>query len=299
MTTEAPWDHYRTFEAVARLGSLTAAARALGLSQSTVSRHLASLEAGAGSPLLLRETPVRLTRRGEALLGAIRPMTSAALGAQAALEATPELRGLVTVTTVGEVVRWALAGHLADFCQTYPHLRLRLLADNRVNSLAAGEADVAVRLARPTRGDLTARKLCAETFGYFAARSLALGPDTPWLGLTGSLARIPEQLHTERAFAPRPPRVLVEDVEALGKIVQSGVGVATLPRRFAAGLDGVVEVQGAQVGAASIGPTPPREFWLVVHRAKQRLPRVRAVMTWLERTLAAGSSPAAAFRPPG
>lgn len=279
------WDPLRTFEAVARLGSLTAAAKALGVSQSTVSRHVMRLEEQAGSPLLIRESPIRLTERGEALIEAVGPMVDAALGARAALEASPELRGVVTVTTVGEVLRWVLAPALPAFYEAYPRLQLRLLADNQVTSLAAGEADVAVRMARPERGELVARKLRSESYGYFAARGLEVGDDVPWLGLSGSLAQIPEQRRADRAFASRPPRLLVEDVESLGQAVQQGLGVAILPRRFAARLEGVREVRPSAIGARELGPIPVRAFWLVVHRSKHRIPKIRAVMQWVGETM--------------
>ncbi len=282
------WDLLRTFEAVARLGSLTAAAKSLGVSQSTVSRHLGRLEADAGSPLLLREPPARLTARGASLLAAVQPMVDAALGARAALESTPELRGVVTLTTVGELLRWVLARELPRFFLAHPHLRLRVLAGNQIDSLAAGDADLALRLARPARGELVARRVATETFGFYAAASLSLHAEVPWLGLAGSLARIPEQRHAERAFAARRPRLLVEDVESLGLAVQAAMGVAILPRQLAARLDGVDEVAPAAVGAKALGPIPARDVWLVVHRAKQRVPKVRAVMAWLERALGAG-----------
>jgi DNA-binding transcriptional LysR family regulator len=281
MGVQMEWDLLRTFEAVARLGSLTAASKALGVSQSTISRHMARLEQGAGSPLLLRESPLRLTERGSALLAAVQPMVDAALAAQSALEDTPGLHGEVTLTTVGELVRWELAPRLAEFYRAFPHLRLRILAHNRINSLAAGEADVALRLARPERGELVARKVRAESYAFFAASSLELHPEVPWLGLTGSLADIPEQRHAERAFATRPPRLLVEDVESLGLAVEAGLGVAILPRALAARLDGVVEVAPRQIGARSSDRIPSRDIWMVVHRSKQHVPRVRALMGWL------------------
>lgn len=288
MGLELPWDRLRTFEAVVRQGSLTAAARVLGVSQSTVSRHLSQLEEDAGSPLLLRESPVRPTQRGEALLVAVRPMVDAALAAQAALEDAVELRGQVTVTTVGEVVRWVLVGQLASFYREHPHLQLRLLAENQVTSLAAGEADLALRMARPERGDVVARKLTTQTYGFHAAASLRLHAEVPWLGLAGSLARIPEQRHAERAFASRPPRLLVEDVEALGLAVKAGLGVAVLPRQLAARLGGVVEVESGCVGARPLGAIASRELWMVVHRSKRSVPKVRAVMGWLAEVLGAG-----------
>jgi len=275
------WDLLRTFEAVARLGSLTAASKALGVSQSTVSRHLARLEESAASPLLLRESPLRLTERGASLLATVQPMVDAALGARSALEDTPELHGEVTLTTVGEMVRWELTPRLPEFYRAFPHLRLRILADNRISSLAAGEADVALRLVRPERGELIARKVGTESYAFFAASSLELHPEVPWMGLAGSLAGIPEQRHAERAFATRPPRLLVEDIESLGLAVEAGLGVALLPRGLAARLDDVVEVPPRQIGARSSDPLPSRDIWMIVHRSKQHVPRVRALMKWL------------------
>lgn len=275
------WDHLRTFESVSRLGSLTAAAKALGVSQSTVSRQLKLLEARAGSPLLLRDTPVTLTPRGTELLAAVAPMIEAALAAESALDDRPELHGTVSVTTVGELLRWALVPALPDFYARHPRLSLRVLADNRVSSLAAGDADIALRFVRPQRGDLVSRKIHTEHYGLFASRELELHPEVPWLGLAGSLAEIDEQQHAERAFADRAPRLLVEDLESLGMAVRDEVGVAVLPRGFGGRLRDVVEVEAGAVGAVDIGPVPSRALWMVVHGSKARVPKVRAVMDWV------------------
>lgn len=274
------WDHLRTFESVARLGSLTAASKALGVSQSTVSRQLKQLEARAGSPLLLRDTPVTLTPRGNELLAAVAPMIEAALTAEAALDDRPELEGTVSITTVGELVRWVLVPALPEFYARHPRLSLRVLADNRLSSLAAGDADIALRFVRPERGDLVARRVHTEHYALFASRELELHPKMPWLGLSGTLGQIAEQQFAERAWGDRPARLLVEDLESLGLAVRDGLGVAVLPRGFAARLRGVVEVEPAALGAAELGAVPSRALWMVVHAAKARLPKVRAVMDW-------------------
>lgn len=260
---------------------------------------MARLEGLAGSPLLLRESPVRPTERGLDLLRAIAPMVDGALSARAALENALDLQGEVVLTTVGEVARWILAPRLASFCRAYPRIRLVVLAGNERKSLAAGEADLALRMARPNEGELVGRRLGHETFGYFVHRDLPLSTDTPWLALSGSLKLVAEQQHAARAFAAREPRIAVEDVEALGLLVQAGLGVAVLPRGFAARLEGVVETSPARVGAKELGPVPPRALWLVVHRRKHKIPKIRAVMDWVvdvwesaerQRTLRATSS---------
>ncbi|MDF1663144.1 MAG: LysR substrate-binding domain-containing protein, partial [Planctomycetota bacterium] len=105
---------------------------------------------------------------------------------------------------------------------------------------------------------------------------------TPWLGLTGSLAEIPEQRYMNTLFASRPPFILVEDVESLGIMMESGVGVALLPEVLAEKFNNVIEIQPEQVGAKAIAPPLGRDIWLVTHRSRQKLPKVRAVIDWLD-----------------
>jgi DNA-binding transcriptional LysR family regulator len=275
------WEHLRTFEAVARLGSLTKAAKALGVSQSTVSRHLDRLEASARSPLLLRESPAKLTERGEAVLGSIGQMIEGALAARCALEQSEALSGEVTVTTVGELLRWRLVSRMSSFDALHPQVRVRVLVNNGIHSLAADEADIALRWVRPQRGELVGRRLRVESYALCAARGLRLGPEVAWLGLAGALADIPEQRYAARVFEGRAAKWRVEDLESLGRMVEAGLGVGVLPRRFAARLKEVREVSAQEVGGQAGGALPERALWMVMHQSKQRIPRVRAVSEWL------------------
>lgn len=279
------WDLLRTFEAIARLGSLNAAARALGVSQSTVSRQLLKLEEHAGATLLLRETPVRLTPRGESLLEAAQAMTRAALQASAALSQQDELRGEVTISTVAELVRWVLVPKLDELYRAHPQLQLKFLVSNQILSLAANEADLAIRMTRPVSGDLVSKRLRIITQGVFIHEALAVDEQTPWLGLAGSLAQLPEQRYAMTLFAGRPQRLAVEDVEALGLAAAQGLGMAVLPVDLAAKHPQLRAVTPRSVYEHA-GPLPTREIWLVVHRAKQRLPQLRAVMSWLDASFA-------------
>lgn len=276
------WDTLRSFELIARLGSLTAAAKALGVSQSTISRQLQKLEDEAGSPLLFRENPIRLTDRGEALLDAVSPMVDAALAAQSVLDDLPQPEGEVVLTTVGEILRWMLSPQLPSFIRNFPKIQLRFLITNQIVSLAAGDADLSLRMTRPDSGDLFAKRLYSFQYKLFAASTLKLHAHTPWLGLTGSLAEIPEQRAMNKLFASRPPTALVEDIESLGIMVECGTGVALLPEALAERFKGLVEVQPQQVGAKASRPLPARDVWLVTHRSRHKLPKVRAVISWLE-----------------
>jgi DNA-binding transcriptional LysR family regulator len=275
------WDHLRTFEAVARLGSQTAAAHALGISLSSVSRHIARLEAQAGTPLLSRGPDAALTDSGLALREAVQPMLRAALAARSALDTSAALSGEVVITSVGELVRWRLADKVKVLVERHPELRLRLLTSNQVVNLATGEADIALRMARPERGELIARRLSLVSYALCIHAALPRTPQTPWLSLTGSLAQLPEQRYIERCFADRTPRLMVENTEALGMLVEAGLGAAILPRSLIGRLRDVVEITPQELGARAAEPLPERSLWLVVHPTRQHIPRVRAVIHWL------------------
>ena len=246
---------------------------------------MSKLEAGAGSPLLVRTAPLELTDRGAALRDAAAQMTLAAQGARAALESTAALRGEVRVAAVREVVRWWLLPRLPELVARHPELRLTLFSGNEVMSLAAGEADLALRWARPTRGDLVVRRLHTERYGLYAHPELERGPRTPWLGLAGSLARIPEQRVADQIFGDRPARLRFEDYESLGVAVSMGLGVALLSTMFVTQLGGMVRVEPEEVGGARV-ELPTRTMWLVIHRTRQDLPVVRAVIAWFDELFA-------------
>ena len=216
---------------------------------------------------------------------AVRPMVDAALAAQSALDDTPDLSGEVTITTVGEVVRWELCRRLPDFADRFPHLHLRVLTSNLLHSLAAGEADLALRFLRPESGDLAAERLGRVQYGVFAAEGIDVTAETAYLGLAGALEAIPEQRYAEQLFHGRPPRVAVEDVESLGLAVQAGLGLAVLPLNLARQLGGLQQLDPADVAGDDAEPLPARDLWLVVHRARRDLPKIRAVAQWLRERL--------------
>jgi DNA-binding transcriptional LysR family regulator len=173
MTRRAPnWDELRTFVEVARDGSLSGAARRLGLTQPTVGRHIDALEAALGSTLFTRSprgltpTPAALALgpHAEAMAAA-----AAALGRAASGEAAAD-RGAVRVTASDVVGCEVLPPILATFHAEHPSIAIELALTNRNEDLARRDADIAVRMVRPTQSGLVARRIGSSRIKLYAHR---------------------------------------------------------------------------------------------------------------------------------
>lgn len=171
MTTAEPsWELYRSFLAVVREGSLSGAARAIDLTQPTVGRHVDALEAALGASLFtrspggLRATPVALSLvpHAEAMASAAGALRRAASGEAA------EARGAVRVTASEMVGVEVLPAALAAFREAHPRIDLELVISNRTADLSRREADVAVRMVKPTQASLVARRIGAVRIGLHA-----------------------------------------------------------------------------------------------------------------------------------
>ncbi len=165
------WDDLRFFLAIARTGSLTAAARELRVTQSTVGRRLASLESSLGARLLHR-TPEGyvLTLAGEAILGQAERVEAEALSVERAVGGRDaQLEGIVRVAAVETLASHVLAPCFCALQSRSPEIVIELLADVRQLSLAMREADVAVRLSRFEQHDLIARRIGGLAYGLYAS----------------------------------------------------------------------------------------------------------------------------------
>jgi DNA-binding transcriptional LysR family regulator len=168
----ADWDHYRTFLAVLDEGSLSGAARVLGLTQPTVGRHVETLEADLGQALFTRSA-AGLSPTETAL--AVRPHAEAMAAAAEALVRTAsgeadQVRGAVRVTASDIVGVEVLPPILAGFHEAWPEVAIELNTSNRQEDLIPREADIAVRMARPTQGSLLAKRIGAVQVRLYAHR---------------------------------------------------------------------------------------------------------------------------------
>jgi DNA-binding transcriptional LysR family regulator len=173
MTKRAPnWDELRTFVEVARDGSLSGAARRLGLTQPTVGRHIDALEAALGLTLFTR-SPRGLTPTPAASM--LEPHVEAMAAAAAALDraASGEAaadRGTVRITASDVIGCEVLPPILAGFHAEHPGITIELVLTNRNEDLARRDADIAVRMVRPTQSGLVARRIGTSRIGLYAHR---------------------------------------------------------------------------------------------------------------------------------
>jgi DNA-binding transcriptional LysR family regulator len=174
MTENKPsWDFYRTFLGVLREGSLSGAARALGLTQPTVGRHVDALEQAVGYALFVR-TQQGLSPTQEAL--ALRPYaealesTSSAL-LRAASSQNAGVRGTLRITASDVITAEVLPAILTALHADYPELIIELAPSNRIEDLLRREADIAVRMQRPSQGVLIARRIGDVELGLYAHKN--------------------------------------------------------------------------------------------------------------------------------
>ncbi len=273
------WEELRSFLAIAREGTLSGAARRLGVRQSTMGRRLAALEDKAGVRLLER-TPrgLRLTAAGEAARAEVERMETAALAAERAVSGRDvRLEGVVRLTTVSDFAAAVLMPALAALAARYPGILVELITDDRTLSLAAREAELALRLARPRGQSLRGRRVGEISFGLYASPAYLAAHGAPGRGDGAGhriiLARDDSGVYPETdALAAMAPRAAValrtDDRASQQAAARAGLGIAVLGHHAASG-NGLVRLDSA--------PLPAREIWLVQHKDTRDVARIRAV----------------------
>ncbi|MEM1191151.1 MAG: LysR family transcriptional regulator [Pseudomonadota bacterium] len=277
------WSDIALFLAVLDAGNLVAAGTALGLSQPTVGRRLAGLEKRMGVTLFARSgrrlIPTDIARRiEESARRMAREMNAIERGI--ASEATG-LRGQVTISAnEGTGSEW-LVPVLVELQKEHPEIYIDLKIESRAADLVQREADIALRMGRPTQPDLIARKLADVGFGIYAARSFLKGQrpireitdlnDTPWV--LGTFTKrgdgMLNSFFDEHALDCRIALGTNSPAAQL-RAVQQGMGFGVLSHRWAGKESGLVRVL-PDITSATIS------LWLVTHEDLRHSARLRAV----------------------
>jgi DNA-binding transcriptional LysR family regulator len=240
------WDKLRVFHAAAEAGSFTHAGEILGLSQSAVSRQVSGLELDLQAPLFHRHARgLILTEQGEVLYRTVRDMVMKLDAARTRLSDTRERpRGELRVTTtVGIGTNW-LTPRIGEFIELYPDIKLTILLSDDELDLSMREADVAIRVREPVQPDLIRRRLFTMHFHAYASavylkrfgepktlddldshRILTYGVSAQsYLSAINSL-----HFAGRDSKEPRPSTLKVNNISALRRAVENGVGIAILP----------------------------------------------------------------------
>src|SRR5438874_6817291 len=286
------WDHYRTFLAVIRDGSFSRAARRLDITQPTAGRDIEALEAAIGARLFTRtpgglvptEAARRLAPHAEAMAAAAAALQRASTG-----EAREE-RGVVRLTAAELIGQEVLPTILQPFCAAYPGIVLELKLSNRNEDLLRGNADIAVRMARPTQQALLARRIGEVKLGLFAHRRYvaAFGvPRTPAELADHRLIGFDEDQHILRpgdGGASPPSRAQFsfrcDSAVAQAAALRAGIGISALHLNTARNEPDLVRVLEKPL-------TFTREMWLAMHEDAKATKRIRLLFDHLAKGLTA------------
>lgn len=284
------WSRARAFLATAEEGSLSAAARALGLAQPTLGRQVDALEEELGVALFERfGRGLQLTPAGEALLPYARQMGDAAAGlAMAAFGQSTQIAGTVTLSVSDAMAAFTLPPILREFSAQYPDIRLNILAENTAADLMRREADIAVRSFRPKEPDLVAKKLRDASGGLYATPAYldSIGPVESFADLGRAVfvsPGPPEQLMAilnPQGFSLTTENFLYQcnNFPAMWPMVREGLGVGIIDTR----------IGDADPSVTRICPDTALfayEIWLVAHREVHRNARLRIVFDFLATAL--------------
>lgn len=286
------WDNLRYFLELSRAGTLTAAARRLGVDHTTVARRIQALEKSCGGALFVRAASgYSLSEGGRRLLPQVEAMESAFAG----IEVQPgsggdQLSGLVRIGATEGYGSVLLAGQLAELTARHRHLQVDLLAVPRMVNLSRREADIVITLDRPQRGPYIITRLTDYVLRLYASeRYLADSPpirsrddlrEHAFVGYIDDLLYSKELHYLEELVRPRHVALRSTSILAQQQAVACGAGLAILPAFAAAGDPALREVLPGEVEFV-------RTFWMLMPVEIKDLSRMRAVWNFLRETAAA------------
>jgi DNA-binding transcriptional LysR family regulator len=265
----------RFFTALARHGSLASTARALKVTHATVSRRLDNLESSLGHPLFTRNARgYSLNAAGAATMAEAAQMEMAACALTEKRNDTGAISGLVRITIARVFADGFLAERLAPLLARHPGLEIELLATSRNLSLARREAEIALRLARPIAGELTARRVATLDYGFYASPDYAVRIATceppVFIGFDDDSEFVPEAAWAKRFLTGKHVGLRANSQSAQAAAARAGAGIALLPGLLARAMTGLSRVSFDEA-------PPPRELWMLMRPDVARLARVRAV----------------------
>lgn len=279
------WETQRAFLAVLRTGSLSGAARLLGIAQATARRRIEALEQSVGVSLFIRSPSGLLpTETAKELIGHVEAMALAANAFNRAASADVAQTGGTVRLTAGKLLGVEiLPPMLRRLRQQHPQLALELNVSNRLQTLSQQEADVAVRIRRPTEASVAARKVGDLHVGLYATPELLAEqgvPETPEdlrrFSLIGPDRHAGEiEFLRERGFdcSAEHTAIRTDDHLAQWAALRAGLGIGVCSRQLAE-RNGLMRVLPGDVDFTV-------DVWIAMHPDMRRVQRVSAVFDGL------------------
>jgi DNA-binding transcriptional LysR family regulator len=287
---EADWNLYRTFLAVIRTGSLSAAARALGSTQPTIGRQIESLEAALDAELFTRSQRGLLPTAAAMELAAHAESMDAAAAAfrRASTAGATEESGTVRLTVGAQIGIEVLPQMLTDFSRQHPQIKFELSISSRAEDLLHRDADIAIRMSRPTQKALVARRVGKVMIGLYVHRSYVEIYDVPRSESALTQHRLigfDRDMHLLRSFGGVAATLRREDfafrtdsVTAQLALLRAGMGIGACHAHLAQSDSELIPVLAKQLRFE-------REVWLVLHADLKKTRRVRLLFDHLQREL--------------
>lgn len=293
------WDDFRFVLAIVRGGSVSAAAKQLGVDHATVIRRVDRLERHLSAKLFdRRKTGYLLTEAGQRVADSAEAMESTIVANQEQVGGSvARLTGTVRIGAPDGFGTAFLAPRLAPFVDRYPDLDLQLVATARLFSLSKREADIAISLTMPKEGRIVGRKLLDYRLGLYAAPGyLGRFPEITsrqdltqhrFVGYIEELLFTPELDYLPQVSPRISARFRSANLIAQLNATLSGFGIAVLPHFMASDYPQLVPVLPDEISIT-------RTFWMLMHADSKDLARIRAVADYIceiverERALFAG-----------
>lgn len=276
------WDDLRVFLTVARMRRIAPAARALDIDATTISRRLVRLVQALDAELFEQVGSERiLTHRGMALFRHAESIESAALAAVAEVKGERQsLSGHVRVSVAEGFGTWILTPGLASFHAQHPGIHLDVVTASGFLNPSKREADMAVMLARPQRGNLSVQRLADYRLHLYASPTylqrngrLRDRQDLQAHALIGYVPEFlfaPELNYLDEVWTGAEASLRSSSIGIQRRLVLDGAGIGVLPDFMAANDPRLTRLLGDEVEIT-------RSFWLVTHRDMTRLARIMAV----------------------
>ncbi|MHB1942561.1 MAG: LysR family transcriptional regulator [Acidiferrobacteraceae bacterium] len=272
------WQDMHYFGVLARTGSLSAASRELGVDHATVGRRVTALERDLGLRLIDR-LPRRtaLTTDGRMMAAAVVAMETAAYTLErSARGAMAKPTATVRVSASPAVAAHLIAPQMAEFRRAHPDITLVLSGVPRFEALDRGEADLAIRLAKPEEPELIAQRIGILHLGLYATPLHAALPTKEWtfIAYDTPLDHVSQQTWLRQFLNGRPLVFQASDLFSQQAAARTGLGAVVLPCFMG-------DADPTLVRVPADPPPPSRTVWLAVYPEVYRAPAVRAVVGFL------------------